>query len=252
MSALLTDKVAIITGASRGIGAATAHTFADAGARLVLAARTPDPLHALAERIRAKGGQAIAVPTDVGDPRQVAELVAQTMAHYGRLDAAVNNAGAAHPMVPLAELSLTDWQTCLQVNLTGIFLCLKHQLPALAASGGGAIVVMSSTAALAAKAGLAGYAAANAGALALTRTAALDYAAAGIRVNALAPGPILTDRLAAAGEQARKQVAATVPLGRPGHPHEVAAAAAWLCSEEASFITGTTLTIDGGRLAGAP
>ncbi len=252
MSALLTDKVAIITGASRGIGAATAHTFADAGARLVLAARTPDPLHALAERIRAKGGQAIAVPTDVGDPQQVAELVAQTMAHYGRLDAAVNNAGAAHPMSPLAELSLTHWQTCLQVNLTGIFLCLKHQLPALTASGGGAIVVMSSTAALAAKAGLAGYAAANAGALALTRTAALDYAAAGIRVNALAPGPILTDRLAAAGEQARKQVAATVPLGRPGHPHEVAAAAAWLCSEEASFITGTTLTIDGGRLAGAP
>lgn len=251
MSALLTDKVAIITGASRGIGAATADTFAAAGARLVLAARTADPLHALAERIRSTGSEALAVPTDVGDPAQVAELVAQTMAHYGRLDAAVNNAGGGHRMGPLAELSVTDWQACLQVNLTGIFLCLKYQLPALAASGGGAIVVMSSTAAYAAKAGLAGYAAANAGALGLTRTAALDYAASGIRVNALAPGPILTDRLAAAGEQARKQVAATVPLGRPGHPNEVAAAAAWLCSQEASFITGTTLTIDGGRLAGA-
>ncbi len=252
MTALLTDKVAIITGASRGIGAATAQAFAAAGARLVLAARTPDPLQALAECIRAEGGQAIAVPTDVGDPGQVAELVALTMAHYGRIDAAVNNAGAAHPMGPLADLSLADWQACLQVNLTGIFLCLKHQLPALAASGGGAIVVMSSTAAFAAKAGLAGYAAANAGALGLTRAAALDYAAAGIRVNALAPGPILTDRLAAASTQARQQVADAVPLGRPGRPEEVAAAAAWLCCEESSFITGATLTIDGGRLAGAP
>jgi NAD(P)-dependent dehydrogenase (short-subunit alcohol dehydrogenase family) len=249
----LEGRVAIVTGASRGIGAATATALHRAGAAVVLAARDADALSALATEINNAGGRALAVPTDVTDPEAVHRLVHRTMREYGRLDAAVNNAGgSSHRPTPLVDLDIADFDATLAVNLRGVFLSMKYQIPAMLDSGGGAIVNMSSTAGLQAVAGLADYVSSKFALVGLTRTAALDYAEAGIRVNALAPGPILTEPLRLAGEQAQQMVGRGMPMRRIGHPEEVAAAAVWLCSDAASYITGITLPIDGGKLAGTP
>ena len=246
---LLEGKITIITGASRGIGAAAARVFAAAGATVVLAARSEDDLQAVAAQIRAAGGEALPIPTDVADPDAAERLVRQTVEAFGRLDAAFNNAGEGHMPAPLADLPLADFDTALRVNARGIFLMMKHQIPAMLAGGGGAIVNMSSTAGLSGAPGMAGYTAAKHAIVGLTKTAALDYGAQGIRINAIAPGPIFTHNLARADDAARARIGAHLPLHRLGRPEEVAAAAAWLCSEQASFITGTTIPIDGGKLA---
>jgi NAD(P)-dependent dehydrogenase (short-subunit alcohol dehydrogenase family) len=247
----LNGRVAIVTGASRGIGAATARALHHAGAGVVLAARDADALSALATEINDAGGRALAVPTDVTDPGAVERLVRRTVEEYGRLDAAVNNAaGGGHPPTPLADVDIADYDSALAVNLRGVFLAMKYQIPAMLDSGGGAIVNMSSTAGLQAVGGLAGYVSSKFALIGLTRSAALDYAEAGVRVNALAPGPILTEQLELAGEQAQQMAGRAMPMRRIGRPDEVAAAAVWLCSDAASFITGTTLPIDGGKLAG--
>jgi len=249
---LLESKIAIITGASRGIGAAAARVFAAAGATVVLAARSADDLEAVAAQIRGTGGEALAIPTDVADPDAAERLVQRTLEAFGRLDVAFNNAGDGHRPTPLADLALADFDTALRVNARSIFLMMKHQIPAmLAAVGGGAIVNMSSTAGLAGAPGMAGYTAAKHAIVGLTETAALDYGAQGIRVNAIAPGPIFTHNLARADDTARARIGAHLPLHRLGQPEEVAATAAWLCSDQASFITGTTIPIDGGKLAGS-
>ena len=245
----LAGKVAIITGASRGIGAAAARTFAAAGATVVLAARDEHALAAVAEDIMSSGGRALAVPTDVGDPASVERLVKQTLDAYGRLDAAFNNAGDGHMPTPLADVAVDDFDRVVRVNLKGVFLCMKYEIPAMLKSGGGAIVNMSSTAGLRGVRGIAGYVAGKHAIIGLTKVAALDYATRNIRVNAVAPGPILTDRLAALEERGRQQVASAVPMGRLGRPQEVAATVAWLLSDHASFISGETISIDGGRLA---
>jgi NAD(P)-dependent dehydrogenase (short-subunit alcohol dehydrogenase family) len=241
-----------VTGASRGIGAATARAFAAAGARVVLAARDGAALEAVARDIAAAGGRALAVPTDVGDEAAVARLVERTVTSFGRLDVAFNNAGSGPRPVPLAELAAADFDTAIRVNVRGVFLSLKFEIPAMIAGGGGAIVNMSSTAGRQGVRGIAGYVAAKHGIIGLTETAALEYASDNIRVNTVAPGPILTHRLAALGDDARAQVARAVPLGRLGRPEEVAALVLWLCSEQAAFITGATIPIDGGRVAGVP
>jgi NADP-dependent 3-hydroxy acid dehydrogenase YdfG len=158
---LLETKVAIITGASRGIGAAAAHAFAAAGATVVLAARSEDDLESVAAQIRGGGGEALAIPTDVGDPAAAARLVARTLAAFGRLDVAFNNAGDGHMPTPLADVALADFDTVLRVNVRGIFLMMKHQIPAMLAAGGGAIVNMSSTAGLSGAPGMAAYTAAK-------------------------------------------------------------------------------------------
>jgi NAD(P)-dependent dehydrogenase (short-subunit alcohol dehydrogenase family) len=244
-------RVALITGASRGIGAATAVALAAAGTKVVLAARDERALYGVADRITERGGSAMVVPTDVRYPESVCRLVEQTVGAYGRLDVAVNSAAATgNRPTPLADLSIADFDNLIDVSLRGMFLAMKYQIPAMLAGDGGAIVNISSTAAEQPVAGLAAYVSAKAGLVGLTRTAALDYAAHGIRVNALAPGPILTDHLERAGVTAQRHVTARLPIGRLGRPDEVAAAAVWLCGPESGFVTGTTLTIDGGLLAG--
>ncbi len=248
-SRLLDGKVAIITGASRGIGAAAARVFAQAGAAVVLGARDEAALAALASEIEQAGGRALALPTDAGDAAAVERLVQQTVQTFGRLDAAFNNAGDNHALAPLADIALEDFDRVLRVNLRGIFLAMKYEIRAMLEHGG-AIVNMSSTAGLSGARGLASYAASKHGVIGLTKVAALDYGERGIRVNALAPGPIVTTRLAQAPESSRQQIANYMPLRRLGRPEEVAQAAVFLCSDLASFITGATLAIDGGRLAG--
>jgi NAD(P)-dependent dehydrogenase (short-subunit alcohol dehydrogenase family) len=250
MTGFFVDKVAIVTGASRGIGAATARAFAEAGATVVLAARDAAALNSVASAIAAAGGNAFAAPTDVSDPAAVERLVQTTVERYGRLDAAFNNAaGGGHLPAPLADVDVEAFDSAFRVNLRGIFLCMKYEIPAMLASGGGAIVNMSSTAGLRGVPGLTAYASTKHGVIGITKVAALDYARQGIRINVLAPGPILSDRIAALRDEQREPIKRAVPMQRIGRPEEVAAAVIWLCSDQASFITGETLAIDGGRLS---
>lgn len=250
----LSGKVALVTGASRGIGAEIAAVLAAAGADVVLASRDSAGLSRQVAAITSAGGNAVAMPVDVGNQDSVKALLVQIQERFGRLDAAVNNAaGGGRIPAPLAEWASEEFDSAISVNLRGVFLCLKYEIELMLASGnGGAIVNMSSTAGEQGVAGMSGYVASKFGVGGLTRVAALDYASHGIRVNAIAPGPILTDRLAGAGQAAQDRVAAAVPLGRIGSTADVAAAALWLCSEQSSFVTGTVLAVDGGRLAGTP
>lgn len=240
----LNGRVAIITGASRGIGAAAARAFASEGARLVLAARDQAALDGLVADIMRTGGDAIAVATDVADEESVRHMVAAATETFGGLDVAFNNAADGHRPRPLADIDVADFDRTIATSLRGVFLCMKHEIPAMLKRGGGAIVNMSSTAGVGAAQGIASYVAAKHGVLGLTKTAALDYAEPGIRVNALTPGPIFTRP-----EMEAANVGQWVPMKRMGTPEEVAAAALWLCSDESSFITGAALAIDGGKLA---
>jgi NAD(P)-dependent dehydrogenase (short-subunit alcohol dehydrogenase family) len=246
----LAGAVALVAGASRGIGAATALAFARAGAAVVLGARDGDAIEAVAKEIRAAGGQALAVRTDVGDAGSSANLVRQAVDAYGRLDAAFNNATDGPRPAPLAEIDPEDFDRGIRTNIRGTFLGMKYQIPAMLASGGGAVVNMASTAGTHGVSGLAAYSAGKAGIIGLTKVAALDYADQGVRVNVVAPGPILTHHLEAAGPEARRGAAMSVPMGRVGRVEEVAETVVWLCSAQASFITGTLIPIDGGQLAG--
>lgn len=247
---MLEGKVTIVTGASRGIGAAAARAFARAGACVALAARDERALASVARDIDAAGGQAVAVPTDVGDSASVERLVRHTVDTFGRLDGAFNNAGDRQIPAPLAELSLEDFENVCNANLRGTFLSMKYELPAMVESGGGAIVNMSSTAGLLGLQGGAAYSAAKHGIVGLTKSAALDYAEHGVRVNVLAPSAIFTYRFEAVPEEDRKHFASWTPMRRIGREDEVAETAAWLCSDHASFVTGVTMPIDGGKLAG--
>jgi len=247
----LRGRVALVAGASRGIGAATAEAFAAAGAAVVLGARDLTALQAVAARIEAAGGRAVAVRTDVADAGSMRDLVSQAVTAYGRLDAAFNNATAGPMPAPLAEIDPAEFDQGIATNIRGTFLGMKFQIPALLASGGGAIVNMASYAGLTGIASLAAYVAGKAGIIGLTKVAALDYADQGIRVNVVAPGPILTHHLEAAGPEAQRMAGQSVPMRRTGTAAEVAQTVLWLCSAQSSFITGTVIPVDGGQAAGS-
>lgn len=247
----LSGKVAVITGASRGIGAETARLFAREGAAVVLAARSVDAITGLAAEIAAGGGSAMAVATNVADADAMAALVMQTVAQFGRLDIAVNNAGVALGNKPLAEVSEEQFDQTIAVNLRGVFLAMKYEIPAMLVSGGGAIVNMSSTVGLVGSgAGIAPYSASKHGVVGLTRAAALEYARQGIRVNAIAPGTTATpvNEHWLGNPQIRERITAGIPMGRIGEPRDVAETALWLCSDAASYLTGIVVPVDGGYI----
>jgi len=247
----MSEKVAVVAGASRGIGAVTAQAFAAQGAAVALAARDRDALEAVCATIRGCGGRAVAVRTDVTDPEAVRHLVERTLDEYGRLDAAFNNATDNPGMAPLAEVGIEDFDRAVRSNIHGTFHGMKYEIEAMLDCGnGGAIVNMASGAGVYGVSNLAGYVTGKAGVIALTKVAALDYADRGIRVNVVAPGPILTHHLEAAGEEARRQAGMSSPMRRVGRAEEVADVVTWLCSDRSSYVTGVTVPIDGGQSAG--
>ena len=243
-------KVALVAGASKGIGAVTARAFAAAGAAVVLGARDIAVLESVAAGIVADGGRALAVRADVADVDSVRNLVGEAMTAYGRLDMAFNNASGGPMPAPLAEIDPDEFDEGIATNIRGTFLGMKFQIGAMLDSGGGAIVNMASVAGVNGTANLAAYVAGKAGIIGLTKVAALDYADQGIRVNVVAPGPILTHHLEAAGPQAQRLAGLSTPMRRTGTAREVARTVLWLCSEESSFITGTVIPVDGGQMAG--
>jgi NAD(P)-dependent dehydrogenase (short-subunit alcohol dehydrogenase family) len=243
-------RVALVAGASRGIGAETAKAFGRAGYAVVLGARDVEALDGVAAVIEAAGGRAVVAKTDVGDADSMRSLVERALAGFGRLDAAFNNATDGPMPAPLADIDPDEFDLGLRTNIRGTFLGMKYEIPAMLDSGGGTIVNMASVAGRRAMTNLSGYVTAKAGIIALTETAALDYADLGIRINVVAPGPILTHHLEQAGAAAQRQAAASVPMGRVGTADEVADVVLWLSSERSSFVTGATIPIDGGQLAG--
>lgn len=248
---LLENKVCLITGAAEGIGAATALLFAREGAKVVVVDRQRDAGEATAAKIRQEGHEALFVEADVASEAAVAHMIAQTVQHFGRLDCAVNNAARSASFALTADTDEARWEQTQDVTLKGVWLCMKHEITAMLAGGGGSIVNISSLAGIQGEVLQSPYAAAKAGVIALTKTAAGEYAQRNIRVNAICPGGILTRGMQNYLDKvpgAREKVEAVHAMRRLGRPEEIAEAAAFLCSDRASFITGHPLVVDGGVL----
>ena len=245
-------KVALVTGGSSGIGRATASAFAGEGANVVVADVLVEGGGETVRMIKEAGGEAIFVKTDVSKATEVEALIKKIVETYGRLDCAINNAGIEGTMAPTADCTEENWDRTININLKGVWLCMKYEIPQMLKQGGGAIVNMASVAGLVGLQGLPAYCASKGGVVQLTRTAALEYARAGIRVNAVCPGVIRTpmvDRLIAAQPEMEEALTAMEPVGRTGKPEEVAEAVVWLCSDAASFVTGHAMVVDGGFVA---
>jgi NAD(P)-dependent dehydrogenase (short-subunit alcohol dehydrogenase family) len=252
----LHDKVALITGGAAGIGQASARLFARQGAKVVIADVDVDGGAATVRAIKAEGGSALFVATDVSSASEVAALIDKTVGAYGRLDCAVNNAGIQGELKPSAECSEENWDRVVAINLKGVWLCLKYEIGQMLQQGGGAIVNIGSNFGLVGSVGMPAYSAAKHGVVGLSKTAALEYATSAIRVNALCPGPVQTpmiDKILRAqpelGDQIMASIKAREPMRRLGRPEEIAEAALWLCSDAASFVTGAVLSVDGGFVA---
>lgn len=241
-------KVALVTGAGSGIGAAIATELAARGARVVVADINQEAAERVAAALRASGADAAAVRADVADPASAEAMVASAVRRYDGLDVAVNNAGIGGERNPTGEYSPEGWRRVIDVNLSGVFYGMRHEIPAMLERGGGAIVNMASILGSVGFAGSVAYVAAKHGVLGLTQTAAIEYATRGIRVNSIGPGFIATPLLSA-DESGRRAIAGPHPMQRLGTPEEVAALACFLASDEASFITGGYYVVDGGYTA---
>jgi len=252
MAGRLDGKVALVTGGSSGIGRASALAFAREGAKVVVADVVVEGGEETVGLIKKAGGEALFVRADVSKAAEVEAMVNQVAQTYGRLDCAFNNAGIEGVMAQTAECSEENWDRTLSINLKGVWLCLKYEIPQMLKQGGGAIVNTASALGLVGMAGLPAYTASKHGVAGLTKTAALEYAKAGIRVNAVCPGAIrtpMTERLFSLQPQIAETATAMEPVGRMGTPEEIAEAVVWLCSEAASFVTGLAMSVDGGWVA---
>jgi NAD(P)-dependent dehydrogenase (short-subunit alcohol dehydrogenase family) len=248
----LDSKVALVTGGASGIGRATALTFAREGAKLVIADMNEEGGQQTVHLITEKGGEAIFVKTAVSKAVEVQALISKAVETYGRLDCAHNNAGIAGGVRALsADYPEERWHQVIAVNLTGVWLCMKYELAQMRSQGSGAIVNTASAAGLVGGRGMSAYVASKHGVVGLTKTAALEYAQQGIRVNCVCPGVIQTPmtKRGLNDPELRARLIASEPMGRVGTPEEVAEAVVWLCSDAASFVTGHTMTIDGGFVA---
>ncbi len=249
----LQGKVALVTGGTSGIGAETAVLFAKAGARLVVAGRREPEGNETVERIRAAGSEGLFVKTDVSKASEVDALIQKAVNRFGRLDVAFNNAGVEGVWVPIISQSEEDWDRTIDINLKGVWLCLKYEIrQMLKQAGGGAIVNMASVAGLMGSAGTATYSASKHGVIGLTKSAALETAKNKIRINVVCPAVIETAMAARAfnAPEMQRFVLGLHPIGRFGKPMEIAEAVLWMCSDRASFMTGQSLVVDGGFLAG--
>ena len=256
MAGRLDKKIALITGGGSGIGRASALAFTREGAKVIVSDVDIEGGEGTVQMIQAAGGTAIFVKADVSKAAEVEMLVKRGVEVYGRLDCALNNAGIQGEIKQTAECSEENWHRIIAINLTGVWLCMKHEIPYMLKQGGGAIVNTASNFGLVGSIGMPAYAASKHGVLGLTKTAALEYAKSGIRVNAVCPGPTqtpLVDRILNEQPQLANQIVEAIkarePLGRMGQPQEIAEAVVWLCSEAASFVTGAAMAVDGGFVA---
>jgi len=242
-------KVALVTGGGSGIGRATALLFAVHGAAVVVADKNSDGANETLEMIKKSGEDGVAMQMDVSDEGQIKRMIDDTIKKLGRLDFACNNAGIEGETSTITECSNENWQRVLDINLRGVLWCMKYEIPEMLKNGGGAIVNMASIAGLVGFSGMPAYVSSKHAINGLTKTAALENAQQGIRVNSVCPGAIQTpmiDRSVGESPEARKDLEAQHPIGRFGKPEEVAEAVVWLCSDKASYVTGQTLAVDGG------
>ena len=245
-------RVGLVTGAGAGIGRATALAFAREGASVavadLVAATAEETLH----MIEAKGGRAVSIECDVSKAGEVEAMMSKTIETYGRLDCAVNNAGIGGPKIPIVDYPEEEWKRVISINLTGVWLCMKHEIRQMLKQGGGAIANMASVGGLIGTPEISAYIAAKHGVIGLAKTAALECAQRGIRVNAVCPGAIrtaLVENVIAEHPEMEKFFSDIHPIGRIGETNEVAEAVVWLCSDAASFVTGHAMTVDGGMTA---